>query len=127
MTQSPELKPPPLENASLMEDDDGKPLNLQRMMMRSSALVSAKGGDQMTNEEAWQFIVEWADTRQPYKRKSVGLFKLEGEDEMTAMSPNEGASKRFLAELYDFLHVNGIITYPDTTTTGEVNMMARKP
>ena len=110
-----------------MEDDDGKPLNLQRMMMRSSALVSAKDGDQMTNEEAWQFIVEWADTRQPYKRKSVGLFKLEGEDEMTAMSPNEGASKRFLAEMYDFLHVNGIITYPDTTTTGEVNKMARKP
>ena len=49
----------------------------------------------------------WAKTPQPYRRESVGLFRVEGEEWKTAMAPKDGVSKRFMRDLYNYLHENG--------------------
>jgi len=111
----------------LMEGEDGKPLNLSRMMMRSCALISPTGDIQLTQEEACRVCNEWSKTPQPYRRESVGLFKVEGEEWKTAMAPIDGVSKRFLRDLYNYLHENGIINDAEYDGGGEVSKLAQSP
>ena len=63
----------------------------------------------------------------PYKRESIGLFKVDGEETFTALSPNQGLSKLFVHSLYQYLHDNGIVTYPNALGDTEVNKMAQSP
>mmetsp|Transcript_61091 Transcript_61091/g.144156 ORF Transcript_61091/g.144156 Transcript_61091/m.144156 type:complete len:1479 (-) Transcript_61091:130-4566(-) len=103
----------------LMEDDDGRPLNLRRMLLRSTALVHANGEPALDPMEGQRVIQKWFEQPVPFRRsnKPRELSEYSDKEWQTARSPKDVLSEQFVVDLDIFLIRYGLL--PPKKNDGE--------
>eukprot|EP00960_Hanusia_phi_P070540 767330-Hanusia_phi.AAC.14 len=88
----------------LMEDDDGKPINMKRMIQRSCALVARGGDPVISEEEAAKVFTSWFHQSVPFRRSNRPKTSFTVKERMNARSPKSVVSDKFVDDLRRFLY-----------------------
>mmetsp|Transcript_57027 Transcript_57027/g.130557 ORF Transcript_57027/g.130557 Transcript_57027/m.130557 type:complete len:744 (+) Transcript_57027:1921-4152(+) len=87
----------------LMEDDDGKPLNFRRMLLRSTALLPSKISEYISKEDARVIYDAWFEKSVPFRGSNRPRETYSAAEWAHAKSPRQLLSERFVEDLQKFL------------------------
>jgi len=93
----------------MMEDDDSKPLNLRRMLLRACAVVARIRDPLLIPREGRELFEKWKLALVPFRSASGKGSRLPDADRITAQCPDDVCSKKFLADVEAFLFRNGLV------------------
>ena len=94
-----------------MEWDEGRPINLRRMMLRSTGMVPQATDAFVTPAEAEEIYTQWFDEAVPFRRCNQPRLPNTYTDKewLTAKAPRQLVSLRFAHDLRNFLGSRGIL------------------
>ena len=96
----------------LMEHDEGRPINLPRMLQRSTGIISIGADPFLSQVEAEVIYNQWYDEAVPFRRCNRPQAHYSEKEWLTAKPPRQLVSIKFAEDLRNFLYSQGILSKP---------------